>query len=401
MKQTVEIKNTGLLYFFVCMMVNVWCVQSQSERINLIDIPHIILRFPPIWIAVFLGVFVILISSLYRNIQVDIIVLFLFLRLLIPLIDSFYTGKQQDFWGNFAISVVCIISYIIASNTIKELDKFHWLLCLFFLIIVGQTICESFLGKNSFWGDTYYYKNDLTIPIGSSNSIGSKIIPCYAFLFCTSNSKLEKVLLTAAVFFTVGITKSRSSIIVCLLIFALIVAWNGKFSGKRLILFICVMAALGIGFLYFTQDSQLGGFVFYDNLSTIFRRENLIGAGIEEFWKYPILGEGFSENVIKGNPHNLIVFILMRSGIVGIVLFISIVTLILRDFHGYYTDKIVRGCFCFMLCMFMQSMAEIVLFSYACDFMFWFIVGIGSARIRQINMNYSEDKKVVFLENEY
>ena len=377
------LKNIGLLYFLVCMMFNAWCIQEGSERINLIDIPHIIIKFSPVWFAMVLGILILILLFFLDHIEIDSIAFLLFLRLFLPLIPALYCGEQKDFLGNYSIVIMCLISYLIATNAVKDTEKLHTIILVIFFMISIQTICESMLGVNTFWDDTYFYKNDLTIPIGSSNAIGSKIIPCFAFLFCTSDNKFEKILLTITAFFISGLTKSRSTVIVCLIIFGLVAIWNRKLTAKKLIQFIVLLLILGIGFLYFTQDTKIGGFVFDANLSTVFRRENLVSEGMQIFWKNPIFGKGFSKEVIVGNPHNLLVFILMRSGIIGMALFILMTFTILSKIHKYLSDPIVKGCFCFMICMVFQSMAEIVLLSYICDFLFWFIVGIASNRIKQ------------------
>lgn len=383
MKKNIGLKNSGLFYFLICMIFNAWCIQKGSERIDLIDIPHIVIGFSPVWFAMILGIALLLLLLASHQIKGDLIVCLLFLRLLLPLIPALYCGEQKDFLGNYSIVIMCLISYLIAYNAVEDTDKLHRIILVIFFMISIQTVCESLLGTNTFWDDTYYYKNDLTIPIGSSNAIGSKIVPCFAFLFCTSDNKIEKILLTITAFFISGLTKSRSTVIVCLIIFGLVSIWTSKLTLKKIIQYVVLLLILGVGFLYFTQDTKIGGFVFDANLSTVFNRENLIEKGIQIFWKNPIVGKGFSKDVIMGNPHNLLVFILMRSGIVGMILFIVIAITILFKFHNYLSDPIVKGCFCFMLCMLFQSMAEIVLLSYICDFLFWFIAGTASNRIRQ------------------
>ena len=385
MRKAINFKNIGIYYFFICFFFSAWCVQSGSERIDKINIPHLVINFPPIWLAVFLGVGILSSSIITGKLKCDIIGILLIIRVILPLIPCLYTGEQKDFFGNYAITVLCIIVYLIAYNNIEDYEKIHNVLLIIFILVIAQTLFESLLGTYSYFDDTYYYKNDLTIPIGSSNSIGSKIIPCYAYLFCTSKNQNKKMLLTLLMLFAVGLTKSRSSVLVSVFILGLVVVWNGRMTIKRTISFVLLLFALVIVLFYFTRDSHLGGLVFYNNLSTVFGRERLIQDGIKLFWLYPFAGGGFSKEVIVGNPHNIVIFTMMRAGLLGIILLLSMVFAIIHKFRLYLDDPIIRGGFCFMLCMFLQSMAEIVLFSYLCDFMFWFICGIASTHIYRLN----------------
>ena len=385
MRKAVNYKNIGIYYFCICFLFSAWCVQSGSERIDKINIPHLVINFPPIWLPFFLGVGILSYFIIDGKLKCDKLAILLLIRVILPLIPCIYTGEQKDFFGNYAITILCIIVYLIAYNNIEDYEKIHNVLFMIFVLVIAQTLFESLLGTYSYFDDTYYYKNDLTIPIGSSNLIGAIIIPCYAYLFCTSKNKKKKMILTLLMLFAVGLTKSRSSVLVSVFILALGVAWNGRMTIKRTILFTLLLFALVIVLFYFTMGSHLGGLVFYNNLSTVFGRGHLIQDGINLFWRYPLTGGGFSEEVVVGNPHNIVIFTMMRAGLLGIILLIIMVFAILNRFRFYFDDSIIKGCFCFMLCMFLQSMAEIVLYSYLCDFMFWFVCGIASGHIYRLN----------------
>ncbi len=61
------------------------------------------------------------------------------------------------------------------------------------------------------------------------------------------------------------------------------------------------------------------------------------------------------------NPHNWIVAVISRGGIVGVILAIMIITVLINRFRGEYDNDIVRGSACFAISMLIQGLAEIVL----------------------------------------
>ena len=82
-----------------------------------------------------------------------------------------------------------------------------------FLWIAMQVMMEAYLGPVSYFADTYYYKNNLVIPIGGSNAIASKIVPMFAYTYCVYKNKASTIMLAVILFATLGITKSRSGIL--------------------------------------------------------------------------------------------------------------------------------------------------------------------------------------------
>lgn len=250
-----------------------------------------------------------------------------------------------------------------------------------------------YLSPVSYFDDTYYYKNNLIIPIGGSNAIASRIIPCFAFLFCVNKEKYKRVFLTVMLFLSLGLTKSRSGIIAGIIILAIVCVWKGNLSVKRIIQLFLLLMIFGAIFLLILDKTEIGQYAFYNNTSTILERLERWKISIDYFWKYPLFGAGYLIQNADYNPHNWIVAVISRGGIVGVILAIMIITVLINRFRGEYDNDIVRGSACFAISMLIQGLAEIVLFTSTHDFFFWFILGIAMKEVKLCKYanNYRRD----------
>jgi O-antigen ligase len=288
---------------------------------------------------------------------------------------------------------LCFAVYLIALNSTEDSTFVYKIIKLIFIIICIQVIIEAFMGTQSFFGDTYFYKHDMTIPIGNSNAIASKIIALFAFLKCVEKDKKSKVMYLFLLLVAVALTKSRGGVLTALASIGLVFFWKGKVSTKNIIKLVAALLLIGVGFYFFKEFSSIGEFIFSASTSTVTGREGLWRNGLRIFCYHPLFGNGFSDLVVNNNPHNFIIDTLMRSGIAGIILMISIVGGFIYKVKNYTTDNYVRGCICFALCLLAQGLVEIVLFSYVHDMMLWFVLGTMCCRVNQLKMSDAELKK--------
>lgn len=368
-----RLEKAGTIYFGICMFIFLFIVDKGAAMNEYIDIPHIEMRLLPIYIVLLITM--IFFCWLFKYIKFDIICLLLLLRLIMHFIPLFYGSPSTDFPINFVISCLCFTTYIIALNFTEDGTFVYKVMKLLFFIICVQVIMEASMGTVSFFGDTYLYKHDMTIPIGNSNAIASKIIALFAFLMCVEEKKRSKIFYLLLLFITVALTKSRGGMVTALISVGLVLIWKGKVSIKSIMKLILIMLVIGIGFYLFKEFTKIGEYVFSGSTSTVSGRMALWENGLALFLKHPLLGNGFADMVVNNNPHNFVIDILMRSGIIGILLMISIIICFIYKVRNYTTNNYVRGCICFAFCMLAQGLVEIVLFSYIHDIMFWFVLG--------------------------
>lgn len=388
MKVSNLLEQISNLYFFISLLIFSFLVKPGNEFSTNIDIPHIMVDFT-ILIPIFLLGVVIFVFLLFSNrIRFDLLSLALFVRVLLPFIPMIYNPQVVDFSGNIGILATAAIVYLIALNTVQHFECLKKYLIFIFLLFCIQTAMESYLGIYSFFDNTYMYKNDLILPIGGSNAIASNIIPLGCLVYCTENKKRNKIVYAIIMLGAVVLTKSRSGIIVSLLMIAVMEAWKRRFSIKTAISLIFTSVIVFLCGIYFIMNTDIGNSAFTQNDSTIIDRFFLLNHGLNIFLVHPILGSGFTEQVVRYNPHNYILYTLMAFGVVGLILFLFIVLKILRRFFEYSSDSYIRGTACFVICLLVQGLGEIVIYAPIIEFMTWFIIGVALRRVKNFeNMN--------------
>ncbi|ERT62289.1 O-antigen ligase family protein [Megasphaera vaginalis (ex Srinivasan et al. 2021)] len=382
-----KLSNFSTLYFFISMLIFLVFVQSGKALNDNIDIPHIVVGFTPLMIVMAFGLFMLAVIVLRKGkVLLDMISLIMCIRLIFPLIPLVYEPQASEFVGNYAILIMDILIYLIAANSIVDFNGLKKAILLVFLLICVQTCVEALIGTYTFFDDTYFYKNDLVIPVGGSNAIAAKIIPLFAFLYCAETGKKKRIALLLIMLISVIITKSRGGMIVALLSLVIMHSWGKRLSFKTIVSFFIILTiALAAG-IYFLFDTNIGMLAFSLSDSTVIGRQDLLLYGISLFFDHPLLGNGFSDEVVFYNPHNYILYTLMAFGLVGLLLFCVLMFFVFKSFCGYSADLFVRGSVCFLLCVLMEGLGEIVLYSYISDFMLWFILGATMSRIRAIKL---------------
>lgn len=375
------VKKGAAIYFMLCMFVSLFFTYSGSDQNEFIDFPHVVIRILPLYLDIFIT-FVFFVFLLFdKKSKVDIIAFLLFCRFLLHCIPVYYAGMTSHFMMNFIVSVLCICVYLIHLNYNDSGNFLIDVFKVFFLILCFQIGVESFISANSFFDDVYFYKVDMALPIGSSNSLAAKLVPVFAILFMVERKNALKFLLLALAMFAVALTKSRSGVFGLLFVLIIALSWRGTFSVKEFLKIIFIALVVISVSSFFLMNSDIGMLVFSDSDSTLIERNRLLQNGLDLFWDHPFFGNGFYYFDMADNPHNWILDILMRSGLAGLALMLIIFAKIWFEVKDFLRDDIVRGCLVALLCMLWQGLAEIVLFGYIQDILMWSIVGLMIARV--------------------
>lgn len=374
--------RSGSIVFMVCMLINLFVVCSTDAMIEYIDIPHVVLRILPLYlILAIMAVYLLWAFARTGDLfQVDAVCVLLLVRIIVNAIPALYVEQSGHYDSNLIISGVCLLVYAIGLNFTHDQRSVQWAIRIFFIVICVQTVVESMIGQYNFFDYVYDYKHDLSLPIGSSNAIATKVVPCFAFLLCQEKKERYRILLLATALLTVALTKSRSGVIMVMAAFGMVMAWKDRISVKNTVKVGALLAVIAAAFLMFMMVTDLGGYIFSSSSSTVNGRIELWKNGLRVFAEHPLFGQSMSDAVYSANPHNIIIQIMMRSGVVGLLLFGLLLVVPLSDIKDKTDDDFIRGSVCFCLCMLGQNMVEIVLFAYVHDMMFWFIMGSMMAR---------------------
>ncbi|SHH27792.1 O-antigen ligase [Fibrobacter sp. UWH9] len=373
-------KNSASCYFLLCMLVFMFCSFSGNELNTYIDFPHVELGVLPINIIFFIT-FVFCSGIFFKQTKLDFIVFLLFARLLLHLIPIYYVGVSSHFSVNFLTSILCLLVYIIVLNCNGNFKNYICTINFVFVILCVQIILEFVMGETSYFGNVYFYKHDMTLPVGASNALASKVVPMFALLFVNFKSKAVKLLYALLALVVVCLTKSRGGILDLMLVIIVILAWQGYFSIKSIFKFIISTCLIGFIAAYGILFSEWGSFVFSDSDETVVGRYALFMQGLTLFSEHPFFGNGFYYFDFAQNPHNWVLDVLMRSGLAGFFLVSVILCCIWRNIKNFLNDPVVRGCLIAVLCMLWQGLVEIVLFTHIHDFLMWSILGLMMSRV--------------------
>jgi len=378
-------RKGGTICFMLCMLVFLFVTNSFDVKDAFIDSPHIVFPFYVIFIILAILSFFAFFLLIDKSVKVDFVCFLLFIRLIVHFIPIYGIGITPHFAINFITSVICLIVYLIMYNLTKEKKFFIDVVCVFYFVFAIQIIVEFLLSPVTLTSFSMNFKSEIATPMGSSNALAAKLVPFFAFVFCNCKNKGKLCSVLLALFAVIA-TRSRTGCANFVIITYMLLVWNGRFSKKLIANF------LGIGFLfviilyYFLFYYGFLDKIFYTELSSSETRFLFWRDALDIFFAHPITGVGFYYDVLAKNPHNVILDILMRSGLIGLVILVSVSLSILKNVRGKLNDDYVRGCFMGIVAFFFHGLFEIVFFSYIADFMIWTLIGAMMGYIHNNNL---------------
>ena len=372
------------LYFFISMSFFLFFVYSGQEQLKFMDSPHIVIGTLPIYLVMTFTFLSLVFSIGLNRIRFDSVAFLLFSRFLLHVI-SIRNGEIPPYFAvNFVTSTLCLCSYVISLNHYESGNGIISSYKCFFYILLIQIVAEMMMGTESFFGNAYYYKHDMALPIGSSNALAARVLPMFAILFSSSEKKYFRFILTSLALTGIVLTKSRGGILDFLLVFVILMSWKGTVS-KSFMLKFALFALIIVGIMVvISLNTDLMKIAFSESDSTMMGRFDLWRQGLGLFSEHVFLGTGFYYGIWGDNPHNFIVDILMRGGLTGLSLCIAISLTIFFKMKDYFYDSFVRGSVVAVCSLLWQGLVEIVLFSFIADIMMWCIIGNMMGHINMI-----------------
>ena len=230
------------------------------------------------------------------------------------------------------------------------------------------------------------YKNRMFIPIAGSNVIASYIVPVICMFLVTfdSKSKYLKPFILLALFIGLILTKSRGGVVTLILtyvVYRMFIKSRFKISYAILIviaLFVVMQLLLSIPevelfFLGFTaDDSAVDARGLSSGRLTIYQHE------LERFLSHPLFGNGmvFNKYTSLHGSHNLIIELLVQSGIIGALLYIYPVCRVLKKAFNNLDIPYMKGWLLYIIAMLIHGMFEVNFFNWSTDLIFWFSCGV-------------------------
>lgn len=378
-------KKGGAICFILCMFVFLFVTNTFNVKGVFIDSPHIVVSFYVLYIILTILSFFVFFLLYNRQTKVDFVAFLLFIRLIVHFLPIYTIGFTPHFMVNFIISVICLIVYLIMYNFSLDKNFFIKMMFVFFLVYAFQIIIEFVLSPVSLFSFNMIFKNEIATPMGSSNALAAKLVPIFAFVFCNSKKKW-KLWLTFLTLFAVLVTRSRTGCANFVIIAFVLYIWNGCLSKKMFVNFFRTGFLFFVTMYYFLFYQGLLDKFFYMETSSSDARFIFWDDAIDIFFTHPITGIGFYYDYCAANPHNVILDLLMRSGLIGLFIAMSIIFFILKNIKDKLNDNFIRGCFMGLVAFFIHGLFEIVFFSYIADFMIWTLIGAMMGYVHNNNL---------------
>ncbi|MBV1820476.1 O-antigen ligase family protein, partial [Bacteroidales bacterium MSK.15.36] len=338
-----------------------------------------------------------------KAIYLDKILLFMTMRSTLLLIPYYYTNNTYGYWGNYLVTLVSILTYLLVIN-LKISNRYKFLNILFRFIGVSLTIQLIYNSVNLLIKYGVIYKHLIKLPIGNSNFIAAFLLPCCTFNIVKLNKSWKDIFFICFFLFGIFLTFSKGAIISLLIVLLIKVILNA-FENKKIIIKsfkwylknISIIIVIVI-FLINVMNTRIGMEIYINTIDKIINISNLslndytsgriavYKMNLNRFFKHIFLGDGtgFKENfsneieIKDGRAHNWIIELLVQSGVIGFLLFIIPIFTILRRTYktkNYATYQI--QTFFAILSILIHGLVEPNLFSLNFDVLFWTILGIS------------------------
>lgn len=96
------------------------------------------------------------------------------------------------------------------------------------------------------------------------------------------------------------------------------------------------------------------------------------------FLDHPLFGNGmvFNNETSVSGAHNLVIELLVQSGIVGLLLYVVPLLIVLRHAAKNMDQEGMSGWLLFLIAILLHGMVEVNFFNYSTDLLFWTACGI-------------------------
>ncbi|MCG4585336.1 hypothetical protein L0P56_07495, partial [Anaerosalibacter bizertensis] len=169
-----------------------------------------------------------------KAIYLDKILLFMTMRSTLLLIPYYYTNNTYGYWGNYLVTLVSILTYLLVIN-LKISNRYKFLNILFRFIGVSLTIQLIYNSVNLLIKYGVIYKHLIKLPIGNSNFIAAFLLPCCTFNIVKLNKSWKDIFFICFFLFGIFLTFSKGAIISLLIVLLIKVILNA-FENKKIII---------------------------------------------------------------------------------------------------------------------------------------------------------------------
>lgn len=363
--------------------------------------------------AIYLPFFIIIIFILVliNRFHLDVITLLLSIRIGLYLIPLLYMNEVEGYLGNYFSVVASLVAYYIASqNHNEDISRIINRIMMFFMGVVSVQVIIQAVLINVHYGvvSTGLLKRYMSLPIGNSNYIASLILPMMVFIYNGNINTKGKSLVMSLGILALIILQSKNTIII--LLFVLIIKYMKSYLNQKnklkygvelrsiYVLFLLIQISILTITAYFivryiltewSMGMEYNQSSYYSVFNALTSDRLVVYSREIQRWKENLLwGNGLS--YVKGyqRSHNWIIELLVQSGIVGLVVFLSALGVWIRKVKKCIKkNALVKSSFYLISIILVQGLAEVSMFTITFDILFWFIIGLSISEVKRIEKN--------------
>ena len=373
MKIKFNIKAT-LLYMIAYLCVLAAVSESQATVNYGVVIPYI--NFNPTYLLLAIIGIGFIYTVTMKKIKVDIIMVFLFFRMVMCFIPMFTANVSSSFWGNFVVACFPFFIYFFMKNCKVDVSKATVVFLIFGIVVAIECIWAYFtiVGKGLAGYNDLWYKSYFVVPAGATNDLSAIILPLLIVGDCVIPKKTVRYLYDALLLVGIFLCKSRTGMIlaVCYLVYKLFALIRSKSLAIKKIAYMVIPLVLifTVVTVFFTPvgdkvkelllgfSSEGGGL---DSLTS--GRLSLIKESAEYIAKHPIFGNGVDyEQMGYIRTHNVFFQIAYENGILGLIGFVIFLIICVnkilkcRNLNIYYRAFFIAAPFIFINAMVEDSL---------------------------------------------
>ena len=326
-----------------------------------------------------------------KIIKFDRVILLLGLKCILDLIPYIIDRSIGDaiYWYFFSMMCIMPIIYCIFRNYTNTPTKIIRYLTPFGLILIFQEVLTVFYNGYPF--DSFEYKHYLRIPAAHSNIIGVILLSILCFRLQLKNKSKFGIIVN--ILFVIGLLIIQSTGSLLLLVCWFLLIQYKKLLMRNVILArLLIVAILVVGIVIFIKSNFYQ--IFFEIKSNLKITLAVLTSGRTDIWELaylnflqnPILGSGIGVTeydigyeVVTTGAHNIVLDLLVQSGLVGLFLYASAVFYGIRKAKNYndYNKAIRIG----VLVLLSYSLLEVCYFNYSCLFVCWMFIGLYNRKV--------------------
>lgn len=369
-------------------------VEQLSIVVPMVTFPSYL--FLPVTILLICFCFFTTLVSKKFILTVDKLCYFFLIRLFFAVIQitTLTVLGEIVYFGNYLLYVLELFFYLSCMSTFTRRieEPFLKVLKLFTLLVAIETIIQSIIGVMprceyiSTW-----YKSNMVIPIGASNTLSAIILPfLVAELFNKEKTKYAIIYVIIATI-AIVLTKSRFAMGI------LFVAYFMKLlrsKNKVVLIFFLGLSLLGLVYIIgeYGELIKTVAIGFSDEVTTGGTLNKLSSGRLGDYaiyfskiFDYPLFGYG--PNYERSRAHNIIIDVLYQNGIIGLLMFFVPLLLLIRKPKYNLQDSTYNYLRIVVIVFLIQSLGEISFFTdIVCDFLFLSCVALLS--LKRYSRNY-------------